>query len=227
MKTTLFPKLAALMCRPLSQVKARRAPWQWRYGLHAIAALSVLIVQAGSAGPAPRGRDLIAVIDHSGSTIHVRPALLQSCLRLSTQYRAAGDQLFLYRFARETEEIYAGKSLTKRDLAGLLKREAVRTAKERGTSWPAMLEAAANAAEVVCTQQVDLAIFSDGGNDFGRGQDLERMRKAVQNLAKNPRLRRVLLVGVEPKHRDFVRKAFAALKDKVQILLPGQDATAG
>jgi hypothetical protein len=199
--------------------------------LTVVAAIAAGVVGFALLRPqAPRGNavQVIAAIDASASARRKLPdggtLLGRSIVTLAkagTRLDQSRDRLAIFRVDREVKEFYDELAPASREkFQWLLVRQTEKPAPD-GT-FPAKFwtEAARRAAAV--TGPVAIIYAGDGDNDDLTAQAEQDMKAAARQLAANPRVCDVSIVGASPKNWERLREIFGVLGDRLHIHAPDQ-----
>ena len=173
--------------------------------------------------------EIIAVVDTSKSTEHIRGSLIVS-VKDTASFLGETDILTLIEFASKSTEVYSGKIQSMKRLRSLLVDNLTASDPTPGSDYVAALKSAADAADRSQAKSLVVLISGDGERDGLLEHDpiTKRLyREQAQRLAANSKVKEIRFSGVSTdlklQVREDIRMAFAGpYESKLRILGAGE-----
>lgn len=191
------------------------------FSLAAVLTAGVLLpLMAGCQGVSPRPLHLHMGLDASGSARDQLGVYALTAATLSARLRPGRDGLSLYRVDNDCREFSSGETIGGAEATMKVIIAETKKAADRPRTLPALFwERAAQRAAEGKDGDAAFLLASDGDNDDMRPDSERRIRRSAQTLAKNPRVRLVLLCGVRPANAARLRATFAPLGERFRLIL--------
>lgn len=186
-----------------------------------LALLAAALIAAGC-GKAPRPRELVLFIDSSGSAQALRLPFARLTRRIAFTLPAKDKgALTVYRFDARCSELYDGRRPNSSETFQASLIEALDHEPPAGTSPALAMEALARRVQRSVHPTIGV-LLTDGGIDDYRPVALAQMRRAVQRLARNDKLEKLVVCGARPGLRDELRAQLEPIGDKLAFVEPDQ-----